>query len=101
MKMIARLLGVLALVATAAPAAMADEPCDRNDTPAYAVPYGPAPVVVQPSSYYDDGYRYRDGGGVRYAPSPRWYERRAEARRRRVEAYRRWRWHERMEHRGW
>ena len=107
MKTMIRVLGALAVIASAAPAALADEPCDPPGTtyvepsgygyaPEYAPqPYAPqyapapAPVVVQPSYAYGNGWRAR-----------MWEARRAELRRERMEAYRRWLWHERMEHRG-
>lgn len=96
MKIIAHVLGAFALLATAAPLAKADEPCDQ---PAYEydaaqsyAPYAPAQpiyrpgtVVVQPDYYRYDRHR-------------RWVEaRRAEARR---EAFRHWRWRHRAERHG-
>jgi len=92
MKIIAHVLAALALVATAAPLAQADEPCDRP-VPTYVQP-GPAPV------YYPYAEArlpiVREPPVYRYGWHDRWEARRiAEARR---EAYRRWRWHERREH---
>jgi len=92
MKILAHVLGAFALLATAAPAAKADEPCDR---PAqveydygYRTPvYAPSPVEYRRPVYVSPGYSYR------YS---RW-EARREAERR--EAYRRWWW--RHHHHNW
>jgi hypothetical protein len=97
MKTMVRVLGALAMLAgvgVAAPAARADEPCDppaqtyvepgyETYAPQYAPQYAPAPVVVQPD--YRESWRER-----------MWEARRAELRRERFEAYRRWWMHHRF-----
>jgi len=106
MKTIVRVLGALTMLATAAPAALADEPyypptpyayqapaVDPGYAPAYPTEVAPVPgpIVAQPSYGYGYGY------GLRHRF---WEARRAELRRWRWEAFRRWMWRERMEHRG-